>query len=245
MVSTYSIEHNYGSIRGYPSCNGKNHSSFKKKPRLNINRIESYPIDITAYRRKQNDEVVDQKKFNAKIWVLEVRNTGPSLISTSARECSSTLHFKNVGADIPLRWRTHKPEPNECIVNEIPREGEPFDAPYHRLMPYYYAVEKLAGNHAATIMTIEVGEVYNLYLLFTYEGSDHAFIITPLEQPQWYGNNELFYPSPHGVFLFLEGGQEYEIRIAFKSNTKIKNNPDIKDINLKIKFISWDKVEIM
>jgi len=43
-----------------------------------------------------------------------------------------------------------------------------------------------------------------LYVLFTYDGSNHAFVITPLEQAQQYKENKIFYPRPN--FLIFEKG---------------------------------------
>jgi len=73
--------------------------------------------------------------FRAKIWVLEIRNTHFSRFFATAEGCTSTLHIRNLGADIPLRWRTYLPEPTTCRVKEVPNEGELPSASYHWLMP--------------------------------------------------------------------------------------------------------------
>jgi hypothetical protein len=94
-------------------------------------------------------------------------------------------------------------------------------------------------------MSIHIGEQYGLYFLFTYEGSNRAFIITPLETPLWY-ENELFCCNVNGKFLFFNVGEEREMTIRFESNPTInQNNANSNDIKFRIKFNSWDDVEIL
>jgi hypothetical protein len=219
---------------------------FFRRPHLRIGEhIEKVPIELKVGRRNQNEELIDEKTFKANIWILNISNIALSIFSTTAKECSATLYTRNLGSDVPLRWRIYSPEPKKCLVNEVPGEGESLTAPYHRLMPYYYAVVELAQRHAVPNTTIDVGEVYGLYFLFTYEDSNHAFIITPLEIPKWYGENELFYPvSNHGMFLFLDEGEEREISVTFESN-RTPNNVYITRRKLRIKFSSWDNVDIL
>jgi hypothetical protein len=238
-------EHTNGPDNWTSPCNrSKGDYFFRKKPRLGINKpIARFPIQLTVAWRKRNDELLNPKIFNANIWVLEINNTRLSKISTTAAKCYATLHIRDLGADIPLRWRTFTTEPKECITGEEPREGEPPLAQYHRLMPYYYALT-LAQRHTAPTMSIHFGEKYGLYFLFTYEGSNRAFIITPLETPQLY-ENELFCCNVNGMFLFFNEGEEREMTIKVESNPRAnQNNADINDIKFRIKFNSWDNVEI-
>lgn len=110
-----------------------------------------------------------------------------------------------------------------------------------RNISYYYAVVELAQRHAPT-SSIRIGEEYELYVLFTYDGSDHAFIISPLEQAQWYKEDEIFYPRQN--FLIFEKGEEREIVITFKSEQN-QNNIEVGRSKIRIKFNSWNNVEIL
>jgi hypothetical protein len=190
--------------------------------------------------RQSNGEPHDPTLFNANIWTLKIRNPRFRL-SSPATKYSASLHIKNVGEDFPLRWKCMA-EPKKCLIGERPRDGESPVATYHRLLPYYYAVVELAHRHAAPTSSIHIGEEYELYVLFTYDGSNHAFIITPLEQAQWYKEDEIFYPRQN--FLIFEKGAEREITITFKG-VENQNNVDISHAKLKIKFNSWNNVEIL
>jgi hypothetical protein len=83
-----------------------------------------------------------------------------------------------------------------------------------------------------------------LYFLFTYEGSNHAFIITPLQLPQWYEEKEIFYNNVGGMFLFINEGQEREMTIILKGNQN-QNTADVNHVNFKLKYNSWDNIEIL
>ena len=240
---------NGSSIRAYHHHNNKGHSFFKKKPQLRIKRPLS---DDCKYRFqlevKTPTESDGSQTFNAIIWSLTISNTRWRRISANALNSSAKLHIKNVGTDIPLRWNTRVHQPNECTLDTSVR-GEPAIDHYHRSMSYFYAVMTLASKYGQPVANIYHGEESNIYLLFTYQGSNRAFIITPTVSPEWYGDQEVFYSNVDDRFLFINQGETHEWTLRIESNPV--KTPDgssryeyIEYKKFKIRFNSWDNVEV-
>ena len=93
------------------------------------------------------------------------------------------------------------------------------------------------------------GEESSLYLLFTYQGSNRAFIITPTIIPEWY-EAEVYYSNVGDRFLFINQGEEHEWTIRVESNPLKAMDGSTRPLDtdykkFKIKFNSWDDVEIL
>jgi hypothetical protein len=237
------IRHRNGTFR-CPLSVRQSHSFFRKKPRLGLNKsIGKVPIELTVAWQRQGSELRDLKVFKANIWVLEINNT--RRFSSTATHSYATLHIRNLGSDIPLEWRTYIEEPNSCILNEEPRPGEQVMTLYHRMMSFFYTQIILARNTSSTT-SIHVGEKYSLYFLFTYEGSNHAFIITPSETPRFY-EDEIYYRNIDGVFLFFNTGEEPEmtIRLASTGQHNTSHSVDATEIRFRIRINSWDSIELL
>lgn len=239
-------EHPNGPDNWTSPCNrSKGAYFFRKKPRLDIKKpVSSLPIHLEVKTTNESDE---RQTFNANIWRLRISNTRLRRLSANALDCSARLHIRDVGVDIPLRWNTRVRQPEECAVDASVRQGDSISH-YHRLMPYYYAVVTLASKFGLPVSNIYQGEESSLYLLFTYEGSNRAFMITPTKFPEWYGEREVFYPSVHDRFLFINHGEEHEWTIRVESNplgAASTHGVDTNYIKFRIKFNSWDDVEIL
>jgi hypothetical protein len=234
--------------RTCPCHRRKANSSFKKKPHLGIKKpLASVPIQLEARTPNESDE---RQTFNANIWTLGISNTRPRWISSNALECSARLHIRDVGADIPLRWNTRNIQPEECAVDTSVRLGDSAVDHYHRSMPYFYAVLTLASQYGLSEANIYQGEQSSLYLLFTYEGSNRAFIVTPIRIPEWYGDREVFYSKVSDWFLFINQGEEHKWTIRVESNPLKAMDGSTRPTEtaykkFRIKFNSWDDVEIL
>lgn len=239
---------NGSSIRVDPHHNSKGHY-FKKRPHLHIKRPLS---DDCKYRFqlevKTPTESDGSQTFNAIIWSLTISNTRWRKISANALNSSAKLHMKNVGTDIQLRWNARVRQLNECTLDTSVR-GEPAIDHYHRSMSYFYAVMTLASKYGQPVANIYQGEESSIYLLFTYQGSNRAFIITPIGSPEWYGDQEVFYSNVDDRFLLINQGETHEWTIRIESNpVKAADGSTkyecIEYKKFKIRFNSWDNVEV-
>jgi hypothetical protein len=131
--------HPNGSHFNHSYRSGEGHSFFRKRPRLVIRGIKKFPVPLTITWRTPNDERLNPMQFNVIIWALEIYN--PRLrLSSPATKYSATLHIKDGGEDVPLKWRSFMEEPNICLIDERPANGESPTTLYHRFMPYFYTI---------------------------------------------------------------------------------------------------------
>jgi hypothetical protein len=237
----------HGPSNCYSRYSSKGNSFFKKKPRLDIKKpLARFPIQLEPKTPNESDE---RHTFNAIIWTLRISNTRLRWISANALNSSAKLHIKDVGADIPLRWNTRIIQPPECMLDTSVRGDSAIDH-YHRLMPYYYAVATLGSKYGQPVANIYQHEESSLYLLFTYQDSNRAFIITPRIIPEWYGDREVYYSNVADRFLFINEDEEHEWTIRLESNPlkPIDGSTRPADTNymkFRIKFNSWDNVKIL
>ncbi|MGA9170615.1 MAG: hypothetical protein WCF03_08285 [Nitrososphaeraceae archaeon] len=156
-----------------------------------------------------------------------------------ASDCFPFIHIENVPLELPLCWKQYIQEPKECITHATIPDNETPRNEYNRLLGYHY-VQDLLQQCGVKNIDIQVNKTHKLYLFFTFEGSDFAYLMIPLDNAHWYGKREVFYNSVYGVFLFIQMSVKRELRIRLKSSEHNERG----EHKFKIKFNSWDNVEL-
>ncbi len=155
----------------------------------------------------------------------------------SALNCKPSIDFANIGQSAPLVWRVGREEPNECATDGQPQTQR---TEYLGLLASYYAKEQLADRCGVESIILNPDDTHELYLLFTFQESKYAYIITPIEFTSWYGDREIHYCNMNGVFLFLQIPGKYDFVIRYDR----KDHTDINGKRYTIKIDSWDKISV-
>jgi hypothetical protein len=229
----YGYDNTHLDLRGYQyrsDTRDRKNSTFFRSPYLEI--------DKTLVPVSKLLQVGTQRHlFNTIIWGLNVKNNDEHRFklrqTTSALDCIPNIHFKSIGQRVPLRWRMYKDEPNECATTNLPDTAK---NEYVKLLGFYYAKEMLADSCGVNQVSLNPGDIQQIYFLFTFQESRFAYIISPIEAT-WYGN-EALYCSVSGAFLFLEIPGEYEFVIWFDW----EKHTDINGKSYSIRLDSWDRI---
>jgi hypothetical protein len=216
------------------------------KPYLKIgNELQPHHIQITVGSgRKTDGTLVDTEIFKGIIWTLDITNKHPRKkihVSRTASNCFPFIYIENIAHRLSLRWKQYLQEPTECITHTTIPDGEIARNEYHRILGYHYIQDFLLEKTGITDIDIQVGETHKLYLIFTFEGSNFAYLIVPREYPTWYGERQVFYSNIDGVFLFIPMIGDRELSIKFES----KEHKEITWRKLKIRVNSWDNVTLV
>ena len=179
--------------------------------------------------------------FDTIIWALNVKNVKEHRfnlpLTVSALDCRPSIHLPNVGQSVPLRWRMHREEPNDCATGGQPETSR---HEYMGLLGCYYARDILADNCGVNTAILNPDETQKLYFLFTFQDSKFAYVITPIEYTTWYGKNEVHYCNMNGAFLFIKIPGEYDFVLRFDR----KNHTDVNGKRYNMRIDAWNKVSV-
>lgn len=201
MLPLTQAQRYYGRIYGCDKSSSKfrrQNSQFFRKPYLEID------SDLVKIEKKVT--VGKQMHvFDSIIWALKVKNVKEHRfnlpLTITALNCKSTINFTTIGQSAPLVWRVGREEPGECATDGQPQTQR---ADYLGLLGSYYAKEQLADRCGVDSIILNPDETHELYFLFTFRESKYAYIITPIEFTNWYGEREIHYCSMNGAFYFFK-----------------------------------------
>jgi hypothetical protein len=82
-------------------------------------------------------------------------------------------------------------EPTQCITHtSIPEDQTPRNE-YFKILGYHY-VQNLLSQCGIPNIGVLVEETHKLYFLFTFEGSNFAYLMIPSDYATWYGKKRSF-----------------------------------------------------
>jgi hypothetical protein len=197
------------------------------------------PYLATEVYKSRLDEITltfvgkEPEKFRGNVWILPVNNRekkfGRISISRAAYDCrvdlSIIMNNRKILQDIPLEWLGSNQIPAEC------NHGSSLDGTLERKEQYRRALPLASLGSLFQISSNStkflVGTEDDIMLLFTFEESDHLYVITALE---------------NGItaqdLVRLDFNTQYVLHIRFHSD----GHKELHERRIQIYAKSWDDI---
>ena len=156
----------------------KGHNQFfRKKSSIKINKeLKKYPISITAYNGKEDNQLIKPEVFDGYIWKIEISNK-KWFNKKSIENLKTSIFLKNIDDSIELMWSSRLSDPKNCLIRVSLGEEDNVREEYGERLGYEYS--NLICSVGREYTTIHPNNKDELYFLFSFKELNYVFIITP------------------------------------------------------------------
>lgn len=208
--------HQIGNPSNTKSDKATKHKRFFRHPRIQVDKhLDKTPITIQVDGIKKSDDTrPEPEEFKAYIWSFKVYNK--NYFSAPADRCSAQIKITNVNQYLNFTWRSNIPILEKCHIGEL--TDEPPRQIYAKLLAYQYLIEHFIDTNDPSVdIQKQNDEPYLLNFMFTFEDSEYAYFISPIEMAKWYGEHDVFYSAVGGTHLLIPmGTRDFPVTIKFQ-----------------------------
>jgi hypothetical protein len=189
---------------------------FRRKSSIKIKELKKYPISITAYNRKEDNQLIKPKVFDGYIWKIEIANKS-WFNKKTIENLKTSIFLKNIDDPIELRWSSRLTDPKDCMIR-IGLSEDDIREEYLKRLGYEYGIVICSVGREHTIL--HPNNKDELYFLVSFKELDYVFIITPNGTIAW-EDNILTCRYGEALLMFPISSSQ-KIRIKFDNEDKTR-----------------------